>query len=915
MQRIRFALLLATAVLCAAAAAAPGVQQDPSGGQALIDAVSVRVDGQPGGEDIEKLISVQPGEFFSLKKINFSIKQIYKTGLFSDVRVDRSGIDRIHLTFFLTSLPVSRSVQITGIENIPRSRLLERVYSLRPGDPFTQDRMAKGVEELRTALEEMGIFDADITASGEREADSTQVDVFLQIQSARTYTVKRIEFTGTLLFPEERLLRRMQTQMGRPFVPSVLRLDVLQLQELYVAEDYHRAEVTILSRESDDEGGVVLRLAVDPNERIVIHIQGAKVSEELIKPIWEVEIFEQWGLDQGEAKIVGDLRKRGYLFASVSSSIERRENELHVIHRVAPGRKVGIQDIEFRGLAHYTEGQLKKELLIEQRIPFLSRIDGARLFELPAEIEFLYETQGFPETSVEMLFEWQDEKKVKPVFYIEEGRQETVSQITFEGASLFPPAELMSRIGSALEGPYYQPTVQQDIERLLIFYRNQGIRGTEIQAAVELVDEDQYALNFQVQEGERVVIQDIVITGHEVTRLQIITRELQVRQGDLARYDAIRETKRRLENLGVFTEVRIEEIQLTPQTMNLFVQVREGERNYVSAGLGLESVGAPHSVDLWNYDVRVRATGEVMRNNLFGSAAQLSLVGQLSIRERRAVATWQQPYFFGIPISSFLNAWWEQEERTSFRYERRGISLSGIRTFRGQDYWTLITTFRFARTKLLELDIEENEVDRQFFPYSTTSLGTSLVRDRRSDPFNPQSGHFFSTALEWAYPLFNAESDFLKLFAKYQYYLPLWKNLQLSLTSRLGLGSGRMPIPERFFAGGSNSFRGARYDELGPKDARSGEPVGGKMLFLVNFELVFPIYAKLENLQAVLFYDKGNVFARRSQFRLGRLEDALGLGLRYRTPLGPVRLELGWNPGAPAGESKTLIFITIGNIF
>ncbi len=881
----------------------------------LIDAVAVQIDGRPGGADIEKLIAVKPGELFSLNKINYSIKQIYKTGLFAEVQVLKRGSDRIQLVFMLTSQPVSRSVHFVGVDSVPRRRLENKVFSLRQGSPYTEERLGKAREELIRALREEGIFEPEIRSYAEKIPESTQVDVFFDIQSTNIYAVEDIRFSGTVLFPAEKLLTEMDTRVGRRYIPSALTRDIQRLQELYFAEDYRRAEVRLQRQEFDESRrSVSLTLEVIPRERIVVHVTGAKVPLDLIKPIWAAEIFEEWGLDEGEAKIVAHLRKKGYLFATVASSIERRENEIHVIHKVNPGRKVGIANIEFQGLDYFTPEGLKSELGIEDNLPFIRRLDGARLFELPLEIEFLYQIQGFPEAEVSLQFEWQG-NNVRPIFFINEGRQETVASITFRGADLFPPAELLSSISSAPDGPFYQPTVQQDIERLLNFYRNQGVRGTDIRAAVEMVEEDRFAVEFQILEGKRVVIRDIVISGHQVTRLGTITRELRVNQGDLARYEAIRESKRRLERLGIFSEVRIEEIQLSPEIMNLFIRLNEGQRNYLSAGLGLETSTAPESVDVWNEDVRLRGTGEVMRGNLFGTAAQLSLVGQLSIRERRAVASWQQPYFFNVPLETYLSAWWEQEERTSFQYERQGISLSGIRAFGGSQDWTLITGLRYARTKLLELEIEENEIDRQFFPYSTTSLQTSVIRDRRDDPFNPTEGYFFSTALEWAYPLFDVESDFLKLFAKYQHYIPIRRDLLFSFTSRLGLGSGRMPIPERFFAGGSNSFRGTRYDQLGPEDPVSGKPVGGKALFLVNFELVIPIFPQLQYLNAVLFYDKGNAFARRSEFSIRSLADAVGIGLRYRTPLGPVRLELGWNPGARAGHSKVMVFITIGNIF
>jgi outer membrane protein insertion porin family len=124
-----------------------------------------------------------------------------------------------------------------------------------------------------------------------------------------------------------------------------------------------------------------------------------------------------------------------------------------------------------------------------------------------------------------------------------------------------------------------------------------------------------------------------------------------------------------------------------------------------------------------------------------------------------------------------------------------------------------------------------------------------------------------------------------------------------------------MPIHERFFAGGSNSFRGEYFDELGPKDPFSGQPVGGKLLALMNFELTVPFLINLPNLSWLLLYDVGNVFSSRSDFKLSNIEHALGFGLRYLTPLGPLRLEVGLNLNAPGGVRKVIPFISVGNMF
>jgi outer membrane protein assembly factor BamA len=296
-----------------------------------------------------------------------------------------------------------------------------------------------------------------------------------------------------------------------------------------------------------------------------------------------------------------------------------------------------------------------------------------------------------------------------------------------------------------------------------------------------------------------------------------------------------------------------------------------------------------------------------------GRASQLSFVTQFSLKETRAVAAWEDRYFFGLPVQISLNFWLERQERPSYGFDQRGISFSAVKAV-GRE-WVSYTTLRWASTTLTFLNVEENQVDRQFYPFSATSISESLIRDRRDDAFNPERGSFFSAVLEWAYPLFGVESDFLKGYLKYQRFLPAFGRFSLALTARGGLAMGRMPIHERFFAGGANSFRGQPFDRLGPVDAESGMPVGGKALLLFNLELRFPLFPTVPNLSGAVFYDKGKVFRERSDFDLAKLEDAIGVGFRYRTPLGPLRIDLGWNLNPPEGRKQPVIFVTIGNVF
>ena len=881
----------------------------------LITEINLRIDEMPAGTQMRNLIPMQEGEVYSLKKITESIRQIYHTGLFSDVRVLREGTQETKLTYLLTRKLLIRRIDFIGGSEIPRRRLLENLDALKEEGSYSEDSLGRAIEEIRDVLSREGFFQAEIEPKIEQDPEKPQVDISFIIRSTQRYTVGKIDFAGDMIISDRELRKKMRTKEGKEFVPSLLEADLEQIRQSYLALDYQRAEALIAEQRFDDKNEhVFFVIQILPQEKIEISVVGADVSLDLLKPIWEAQIFEDWGLREGDAKIINHLRKKGYIFATVNSSVQNEDNLMRVIHRVSPGERYNIQNITFNGMEYFTADQLNEELMLKRSFPLFRKVDGARLYELPLEIELLYEEHGFSETHVELVFD-KEGSKLKPILTIEEGVQNKIEGISIQGESYFPEEVLLEKIGGMQGGPFFQPDIQKDIERLKIHYLNQGIRGTEIVAVVEQVQDNLYSVRFEIDEGQKIQIENIVITGHNVTRKNTISRELLLQEGDFARYDAIRESKRKLERLGIFTEVNVEEIPISSDRINLLIRVREGARNYASLGIGLETRNQPRTYAVWDYGFRPRGTAELIRYNIFGTAAQASLVGQLSFRETRGVFSWRQPYFFGLPMETYFNAWVEKETRTSFTYEGSGISLTTVKPLSRTENMDLLATLRYARRIITKLDIEESEIDRRFFPFSTTAISGSYIWEKRDDPFNPTRGFFFSSVLEWAFPYFGTESDFWKTFNKFQIFAHVLPDVTFGMTARIGLAKGRVPIHERFFAGGSNSFRGIAFDELGPKDPESDKPVGGKALLLFNFELIFPIIPAFENLYGTLFFDKGNVFARRKQVSLGGLRNALGLGLRYKTPLGPIRLELGWNLDTVSGEKSLIGFITIGNVF
>ena len=882
---------------------------------AAVAKVEVWVDGAPNTENLERLISIQPGDRYSLPAISDSIKQVYQSRLYSDVVVIRSGEVSVELRFLLTRRLIVRKIKFRGEKGTSGRKLGNSLYALQEYSYFSEEKLARATDELKRALNDEGYFQPQVLAATERIPGVPQADVVFRIAAGARYAISNIRFQGNVGIPADDLKKSMKTRIGHLYSLSKLEQDLARLRDLYAKRLYPRAQVELSAEDFFPEQGTVsLVIRVDPDERIEIRISGAAVPLDLVLPIWQERIFEEWGLAEGEARILDYLRGKGYVLATVSSRVEREDSGIKIFHRVDPGQKVKIQDVRFEGNTYFSASRIKQELGIADRVLFFGALDGKRAFELTDAVKMLYEVEGFPSAQVGLQF-FMDGNKAEAVYTIQEGRQQRIKTIEITGASLFSPEMIRSQLSIAEGGPFFRPFIQREIEKLNTFYLDQSIRGTKIVPGISALGEDLFKVTFNIQEGREVRIQRLFVSGNFTTRNNVVKRELRIKEGDPARADLISASKQNLEKLGVFSEVTIEEIPITESAEHVIITVREGERNYAGIGAGIETRDTFMSAtSLLEANLRLRGTAEYMRSNMFGSAASLSFVTQFSLSEKRAVLTWQQPYFlFNIPIETYINAWAEAEDRLSFAFEREGVGITWMRPL----FWGLdmLMTLGYVRTTLTKLDIPANEIDREFYPYSKTSLAPSFIREQRDDAFNPGRGYFSSLALEWAFPLFQTESDFLKGLLKYQRYFTLVPRVLFGSTFRLGLGMGKMPIHERFFAGGSNSFRGAKFDELGPKDPESKIPIGGKALVLFNFEFSFPVVSSLRYLSGVVFYDAGNTFFNRSDVDLRKLEHAVGLGVRYRTPLGPVRLELGWNLSDPETRGKPIAFITIGNIF
>jgi len=887
------------------------------GGAAVVERIVVEVDGQAGDPGLFDLIPIRPGDPFSPRLVDRAVKQIFATGLFADVRVSREGGDRVALFFALVRNVFIDAVRFRGTKASP-ARLAASLTSLRPGGFLQEDRVAEAVSEVRAGLREQGYFAAVVVCDVRRKAGST-ADLVFEARDWKSFRIGGLEVEWKAEIPERTVLKRMKSQVGDVYVPGRLAADLAALSEGLGRLGYSRAEVALSGEIFDDTSRTVdLRIDIVPHEKITVVISGAKVPARLVAPIWEERVFEQWGLDEGEVRILNHLRRKGYLFASVESRVEAAGGELLIVHDVTPGSKHNVKTVDFRGLTAFSSLDMKTRLAVREGVPFFSLLKYDRLFTMPRVIENAYRENGYADVQVRLELV-REKEGVRAVFDIREGPRTAVEAVRIEGATLFPTEDLTRELANRPGGPYYQPNVQRDVGQIETYYLNRGVRGTSILARIEPAAEGRVTLVYEVDEGSRVAVRNVFVTGNRTTKPGVISREIRVEKGTDADYAKIQETKRRLERLGIFSDVRVEEVQTGPGDEIVVVTVREGERNYTGLGLGFESL-TPLSGSLaaWPNDFRPRGTAEYIRSNVFGLGAQVGVLGQISTRERRAVASWNQPYIFGLSMPTTVLGWAEREVRESFTLDRRGVSLSAVKSL--SKARLLLASLSLTRTALKDIDLDDlpEDIDRQFLPYSAALASVSMSWERRDDTLNPTKGLFFSAVGEWGVPVFGMESDYQKVFLKGQLYRPLSTGINLGLTARLGLGNGLRHLPERFFAGGSNTFRGEEFEMLGPLDETTLKPYGGEAVLLLNADAAFAVVPSWRELRLSAFFDLGNVYGTLGEFRPLELRGAAGAGLRYRTPLGPVRIEIAWKLwgfDAQDKRGRPLVFLTIGHIF
>ncbi len=876
---------MGAAWLAAALLLAPAFPEGRVVTEVTIDAAGLDESG------LRALVELRPGEPASREAVRHAVELLFATGRFQDVIVEETATDAgIALVFRPVPLPIMGGVAMEG-DPVLRLEQVRDLSRLRDGEPLWPARLERAARDVALALTEDGWLEAQVTATARPEG--TSAAAVFTIRAGERVRVSEATVEEAPSHLAGLLAGKIKPRAGRPFRRAEAAKAADAMRSLLVARGYGRARVE--ARESYDPSQARMRLAftVDAGPSLTLELAGDALPETgLHKHL--TRLLREGGagadaLEEGRDLLERALLDRGHRQASVTYRLEDRPRGAAIVYDVHAGPAAVVDSVR---ISADEELALELPLLTRPELPLRDRVVEEDVRTLTRVLE----DRGYPEARVAAEVP-EGGGRVPVVFRVQEGARVTVAGVHVDSPVPLPadsePRELRMRRGV----PYRVRDLARDRASLLSAYRDSGYPDADVVASVNRSeDASEVEVVLKVVPGTRVDVEHIVVAGLDRTRETVVRRELTLEEGEPFGLNRLLESQRRLAALGIFQRVSVSEIDPeSPERRSLRVQVEEAPSITVAYGIGA-SEG-----DL------LRGSVEVTRRNLFGMDRSLSAFARVSFKGSRFLASYREPFLFGRRQEMFLTAFREEEDRPFFDYERYGGFVQAARRLRPT--WNGLLRYTYQRTDSFNI-VNPGQVGREFAFSTFSGPAGSVVNDTRDDPLDPHRGRFLSADLQTSAKFLGGDS-FVKGFLQGAIYHRLDRRTVLAVSGRLGLArtfgleeSIFLPRPDRFYAGGDYSMRGFDTDTV--------NPLGGNALVLANAELRFNLG---RSFQTALFSDIGNVYGLVSEIDLGRLLASAGVGLRYRTAFGPIRVDWGFKLNPRPDESTNRVHLTIGHAF
>ena len=916
------------------------------------------------GARVEALVAQAKGEPLDRAKIRQTIRSLYGTGRYTDVaaEAERTSDGGVNLTFVVQLNYFIGAVLVEGAPDRPTANQISNVTKLQLGEQLTLDKITNALERIRVLMEDNGFYKSETSYQEESQPDTQQVNIRLQVKPGLPARVGQIKLTGDPKLSLEEIEEEAKLRPGDRVTAARIRGAIDRLRNKYRKQARYIAQVSMADRTYNaDRNTLDYTLHVEPGPIVQIAVEGAKISRRVLKeriPVYEENAVEDDLLNEGRLNLTDYLQSQGYFDAKVqfTKTQDPDGKKLRIVYSLQPGARHKLVKLEVTGNQYFLTETLVTRMQVQQsgRLFAHGRFSQSLLDSDIKGLQELYRANGFQKIKITGTakddFEGaQDQLAVFVV--VEEGSQTLVGTSQFSGNRSIPDEDLRNQITSTEGQPYSEYNLSNDRDQVLTEYQNRGYPDARLDVSAKPAsDPNRMDVVFDIHEGEKVIVDRVLISGLGTTRAKVVDREVKIHAGEALSQRDLFSTQQQLYDLGIFSQVDValQDPEGNEKEKNVLVDIREAPRYVFNYGFGFEAqTGQPANGAQGQTGVSPRVSFDITRLNFLGLNHSIVFKSNVGSLQQRGLLSYEAPRFLdNEKLRLTFTAFYDNTLSVSTFTSRR---LEGAVQL--EEKMNRVSTFLYRFSyRQVKADLAPG-FDPAKLPLLSSSArvggpGVVYLRDKRNDPIDPRKGNNTSFDLSWDSRFFASEADFARVLIQNATYHAIGKKgIVFARSTRIGFedpfhktvfpfanstpvaGSAIIPLPERLFAGGANSHRGFSINQAGPRDFGSGQPTGGAALFLNSLELRLPPvnwpYVG-DNLSFAIFNDLGNVFdtPRHMLEGLGRLHQtgladcrdstkpttpspspcdfsyvavAIGAGVHYKTPIGPVRLDLGYN--------------------
>jgi len=733
---------------------------------------------------------------------------------------------------------------------------------------------------------------------------------------AAGFRVEAIEVRGATRVAPDAIRKAMSTQVGQELDLEKVRQDVKAIYRM----GYFR-DVTFDTEEVPGGYRLTVIVAEKPIVGSVV-IEGNKDVEtsdlRAALTVKERSLYQEEKVKESANKLKEICQNKGYIDASVEGSVaEESDGALRVTFRVAEGPKPKIEQIVVTGNQYHPTKAILKVMDTSKK-GFFSFITDSGTFKKDVlendvrKIEALYQNSGFLDSKIFEPVVDRGKKGLILTIRVFEGRQYRVGEIRFSGESGIPEKTLLKTVQLTRGELFNREILLSDLLALTTLVNDEGYAQALVSPGVEKRKEYPVAdVTYRFERGTKFHFGKVEVSGNTKTLDRIVRHNLDVADGQTYTATGLKTSKENLTRSSYFKDVKISTAPSTvPGVMDAKVEVQEGPTGTLSGGLGYSSID------------KIFGVVQLSENNLLGRGWKVSLNSQFGARRTTFTIDFRDPFFLDTDFSLLLGAYKTKVKYPDFEKDARGgrvgLGYNFSRFFNGSAFLRMDETKILALSGTIPSWNVQQEIDKGL--QKTHSIGFNVTRNTTDRSIDPSRGGVQSATLEYAGGPLGGDTQFFKYFLNAKRFIPVTASTVFSWNVLWGHvvptgGVEEVPLFERFFLGGPYSIRGYQSRSLSPADPNTGELIGGNKELIMNLEYLFPLVSEIA-IKGVVFFDAGNAWAQGEwPFNDQGVWAAYGVGIRWYSPMGPLRFEVGWNLDRPEGQPKRVMEFTVGTAF